>query len=75
MVKLGKRVSGRDVGQTPPRLLPYLRFGLDTNKLARKKEGLMTLSERISAKGPKRILALDGGGIRGIITFRNTCQN
>jgi patatin-like phospholipase/acyl hydrolase len=29
----------------------------------------MTLSERISAKGPKRILALDGGGIRGIITL------
>lgn len=29
----------------------------------------MTLSERIRAKGPKRILALDGGGIRGIITL------
>jgi len=29
----------------------------------------MTLSERISAKGPKHILALDGGGIRGIITL------
>ena len=29
----------------------------------------MTLSERISAKGPNRILALDGGGIRGIITL------
>ena len=29
----------------------------------------MTLAERISAKGPKRILALDGGGIRGIITL------
>jgi patatin-like phospholipase/acyl hydrolase len=29
----------------------------------------MTLSEKISAPGPKRILALDGGGIRGIITL------
>ena len=29
----------------------------------------MTLSERIRATGPKRILALDGGGIRGIITL------
>jgi hypothetical protein len=29
----------------------------------------MMLSERIRAKGPKRILALDGGGIRGIITL------
>ncbi|MGO8761191.1 MAG: patatin-like phospholipase family protein [Desulfobaccales bacterium] len=29
----------------------------------------MTLSERIRAQGPKRILALDGGGIRGIITL------
>jgi hypothetical protein len=27
VVKLGKRVSGRDFGQTPPRLLPYLRVG------------------------------------------------
>ena len=44
VVKLGKRVSGRDFGQTPPRLLPYLRFGLDTNELFRRKEGLMTLS-------------------------------
>ena len=29
----------------------------------------MILSERIRAKGPKRILALDGGGIRGIISL------
>jgi patatin-like phospholipase/acyl hydrolase len=29
----------------------------------------MTLAERIRAPGPKRILALDGGGIRGIITL------
>jgi uncharacterized protein len=29
----------------------------------------MTLSEKIRAPGPKRILALDGGGIRGIITL------
>lgn len=29
----------------------------------------MTLSERIRATGPKRILALDGGGIRGILTL------
>ena len=29
----------------------------------------MTLSERIRATGPKRILALDGGGIRGIVTL------
>jgi uncharacterized protein len=28
----------------------------------------MTLQERLSAKGPKRILALDGGGIRGALT-------
>ncbi len=29
----------------------------------------MALSERIRPQGPKRILALDGGGIRGIITL------
>jgi predicted acylesterase/phospholipase RssA len=29
----------------------------------------MTLAERVRASGPKRILALDGGGIRGIITL------
>lgn len=29
---------------------------------------MATLTERIKADGPKRILALDGGGIRGIIT-------
>lgn len=29
----------------------------------------MALSERIRAQGPKRILSLDGGGIRGIITL------
>jgi uncharacterized protein len=29
----------------------------------------MTLSEKISAPGPKRILGLDGGGIRGVITL------
>ena len=29
----------------------------------------MTLLERIRATGPKRILALDGGGIRGILTL------
>ena len=29
----------------------------------------MTLAERIRAVGPKRILALDGGGIRGIVTL------
>lgn len=29
----------------------------------------MTLSERIRATGPKRIIALDGGGIRGIVTL------
>lgn len=28
----------------------------------------MTLAERIQARGPKKILALDGGGIRGMIT-------
>jgi patatin-like phospholipase/acyl hydrolase len=34
----------------------------------------MTLSERIRATGPKRILALDGGGIRGIITLEILAQ-
>ncbi len=29
----------------------------------------MTLAERIQAPGPKKILALDGGGIRGMITI------
>ena len=28
----------------------------------------MTLTERITAPGPKKILTLDGGGIRGIMT-------
>ncbi|MBM4262442.1 MAG: patatin [Deltaproteobacteria bacterium] len=28
----------------------------------------MSLADRIAAKGPKKILALDGGGIRGILT-------
>lgn len=30
----------------------------------------MTLTERISAPGPKRILSLDGGGVRGVISLR-----
>ncbi len=30
----------------------------------------MTLTERIDAPGPKRILSLDGGGIRGVISLR-----
>ena len=29
----------------------------------------MTLHERLTSPGPKRILALDGGGIRGIVTL------
>ena len=29
----------------------------------------MNLQERLSAPGPKRILALDGGGIRGALTL------
>jgi patatin-like phospholipase/acyl hydrolase len=29
----------------------------------------MTLAERIQAQGPKKILALDGGGIRGMMTI------
>ena len=29
----------------------------------------MTLEERISSPGPKKLLALDGGGIRGVITL------
>ena len=29
----------------------------------------MTLLERLTAEGPKRILALDGGGIRGVLTL------
>ena len=29
----------------------------------------MTLLERLTAAGPKRILALDGGGIRGALTL------
>jgi patatin-like phospholipase/acyl hydrolase len=29
----------------------------------------MTIAERIRSQGPKRILALDGGGIRGMITI------
>ncbi len=29
----------------------------------------MTLLERLTAGGPKRVLALDGGGIRGAITL------
>lgn len=29
----------------------------------------MTIKERITAEGPKRILALDGGGIRGALTL------
>ena len=30
----------------------------------------MTLTERINAPGPKRILSLDGGGIRGLISLQ-----
>ena len=32
------------------------------------KEKVMTLAERIKATGPKKILTLDGGGIRGMMT-------
>ena len=30
---------------------------------------MSNLLERLNAKGPKRILSLDGGGIRGILTL------
>jgi hypothetical protein len=30
---------------------------------------VMSLQERLSSKGPKRILALDGGGIRGVVSL------
>ena len=30
----------------------------------------MTLTERIGAPGPKRILSLDGGGIRGVLSLQ-----
>jgi len=29
----------------------------------------MTLHQRLTSDGPKRILALDGGGIRGVVTL------
>ena len=29
----------------------------------------MMLAERLSQPGPKRLLALDGGGIRGVLTL------
>jgi uncharacterized protein len=34
-----------------------------------KREDRMALRERLIAPGPKRILALDGGGIRGVVTL------
>jgi hypothetical protein len=69
VVKLGIRSSGPEFGQAPPRLWHNFRFVFDANEFVRGKEGLMTLSERIRAQGPKPILALGSGGLRGIITL------
>ena len=33
------------------------------------KDERMSLLKRLKSKGPKRILALDGGGIRGALTL------
>ena len=38
-LELGEKVSGRDLGQTPPRLLADLGFGLDTSEFFRGRRG------------------------------------
>jgi len=38
-LELEEKVSGRDLGQIPPRLLPDLGFGLDTSELFRRRRG------------------------------------
>ena len=31
----------------------------------------MTVAEKLARPGPRKLLALDGGGIRGLITIEN----
>src|SRR5580704_15425797 len=40
-----------------------------TGSAARRRGDRMSYRDRVSSPGPKKLLALDGGGIRGVITL------